>query len=261
MKDISDYTDSMGFIYHREPNIDSGFGDSCQRTFMHWISLAALNNLKNIDENGRTVNAKWSKLNAFSEPVRHWDGRYWPGKPGIMSRDNFFPAFCALLLSRSNKINSILVKILKRGGFLWNTKKIGQQNEDWKIPDFSGLLVWLLFFRLDLFSSLYLRFTIFFHLSKDTFDDTSDDLNIQVALMTLDLLTDRPLWPTEGKTFTRRAFEKTLNYYCKNRGEAINGHPDSPGYIQAFQNYFHNEYAPPLDVAWEHATIARGWPR
>jgi len=143
--------------------------------------------------------------------------------------------------------------IVFRAGFLWNAKKIGQKDNSWKLPDFSGPLMWMIAFGWFWLASVYLRSTIFVHLltTSNNLDETSDDLNIQVAIMTLDLLT---------KNHTE-SFHKTRSYYCLNRGDSLNGDPEKPGYIQAFQNYFHGEQNPPLDVEWEKACESRGWPK
>lgn len=243
-KNLSDFIDNNHFIYHHDTDIASGYGDSCGRTFMWFISGIA----KGVDPANTKpiIEQTWALLDK-SEPRRYWDDNFWPGKPGFMSRDNLFPAICALTLVSSRSRFSLLWRIFKRAGFLWNTKKIGQKDNSWKVPDFCGPLLWLIALKLKKLAVWYLMFPIYAHVSKKDVDDTSDDLNIQVALMTLDLL---------GANI-----KSTLEIYTSSKVASIYADPLKPTYIQAFQNYFSPAISPPLDVEWERACIARGWPQ
>ncbi len=250
MKHLPDYVDPKGFIFHHDdPVSGSGYGDSCQRTFMFWIARYAdktwqdgLNPLVQVD-------SSWFYLNREDEPRRHWHEKYWPGQKGFMSRDNLLPAVCALAIVKSERLKPLMWKIIFRGGFLWNTKKIGQQDNSWKIPDFCGPLMLLIGMNLTWLASNYIKLPIWFHLikSRKDPDDTSDDLNIQVALMTLDLLDPVHAQPVIG-------------WYCKSRARLPDWGNSAPGYRQAIEQYFLGPIAPPLDLEWFKALDHQGWP-
>lgn len=236
MKDLKNYTDSNGFIYHHDdPKSGSGFGDSAQRTFMQQLSLAARK------EPCLDIEILWKLIDFDLEPRRHWDDNYWPGKPGFMSRDNLIPAICMLTLINSNFVYKILIQILIRFGFLWNTKKIGQKDEKKKLPDWCGPMVWFIALKWTSAASSYMKLILWFHLRKVKKDpeDTSDDLNIQVILMTLWLL-------------DKNKIKAQLEYYINNRPKILSLGQFDPnkGFVQAFIQYFKSDIAPPLDVEW-----------
>lgn len=239
-KDLKDYTDGRGFIYHHDdPQSGSQYGDSCQRTFMYFISgMAKGVEPKNFQP---LVEQAWALINK-DEPRRHWDETFWPGRPGFMSRDNLFPAVCALTIVDSKERFKLLWKIIKRGGFLWNTRKIGQQDDSRKVPDWCGPLMFLIALKWVYIASIYLHLPIFFHLlkTKKNPEDTSDDLNLQIALVTLVLLG------------LKAKHIGALKYYFNNR-PTIPGYFAKPGYCAALMQYFENPIAPPLDKVWLYA--------
>ena len=237
MKKLTDYIDQEGFIVHLDPDESSG-GDSCQRTFMYFISLIARGSIP-IDV--PALESYWLALQKDGEPRRHWDERYWPGRAGYMSRDNLIPAVCFLTLIGSNLVYKLLIDILVRFGFLWNKFRIGQHDGKAKIPDFCGPMIWLISLRWTRAAAKYMRIVLWFHLRKVKKDpeDTSDDLNIQVLLMTLHLLAPNQIKPV-------------LEYYAKNRPKvpSLGKFDPNLGFAQSFIQYFKPDISPPLDKEW-----------
>jgi len=237
MKKLSSYVDQQGFIIHHDED-DSFAGDSCQRTFMYLISLIARNE---IEINVPALESYWIALQKDGEPRRYWDDKYWPGKHGYMSRDNLIPAICFLTLIGSNFVYKLLIDILVRFGFLWNTKKIGQHDDKWKIPDFSGSLIWFIALKWTRAASIYMKFVLWLHIRKTRRDpeDTSDDVNIHVILMTLWLIDPDQIKPQ-------------IEYYAEHRPQipSLGKFDPNKGFIQALIQYVKPEISPPLDVEW-----------
>lgn len=252
IKKPTHFIDQKGMVIHHDFDESKG-GDSLQRTGM-MILFADMDIEKKRDW---TVGV-WGLVNTGPEPVRHWDSRYWPGKPGTMSRDNLTPIFCCfLVLGLKNSVSNLMWRIAARGGFLWNTKHIGQHTDDWKVPDWIGLMLPLLVLRASRFgwglsylSDIYLAILVAIRMfkAKQDWDDVGDDLNLTVVAETC-----RVIKPSFFTT-------KILSWYHHKRPEAgpATRRP-GPGLYQAFQWYFAPDIAPPLDeLVIDH--LKRNWP-
>lgn len=252
MKTPAHFIDQKGMVIHHDTDGSKG-GDSLQRTGMMIL-------FSDMDDNKKRMwtSGVWGLVNQGPEPVRHWDSRYWPGRPGTMSRDNLTPIYCCFLaLGMKTHYENLLWRLLARGGFLWNTKHIGQEDNAWKIPDWIGVMLPLLWLRktwagwvLSYFSDFYLFILVMirFYKAKKDWDDVGDDLNLTVVAEACRLI--KPSW------FTL----KILKLYHNSRPVA--GPPtnrDDKGLYQAFRWYFAPEIAPPLDVlVIEH--LKKRWP-
>lgn len=259
MKSLFDYIDEKGCLFQKESAVDSRFGDSSQKTFMLDV-MDFVSDVTDITSFRKEVERKSAILTIDGIPVRHWDVRYWPARKDLMSRDNLFTRICAQTLADSSFRFQTLSLIFKRFGFLWNTRDIGGHPKKAKIfgltipfpfPDFSGPLMWLIAFKWAHLACIYIKAPIFFHLLKTEkdHDETTDDPNLFTALVTLDKLTEK------APAKTRAKFEEARDYYCNNRTWCINGNHTMRGYIQALQNFFYIDEAPPLDV--EAINVAR----
>lgn len=256
MKDLKDYLDEKGFIVHNEPDMASGRGDSSQRMGMFYLfTHYTKEEIVYIRARLRHV---WFLLNKYyNEPVRHWNPYIWPGQKGIMSRDNLIPLICCFaVFGLYKELFTLLFRILTRGGFLWNTKKIGQQNDAWKVPDWCGPSMWLLAFRSLpivgwIFSPIadgyfYLQLKNRFNHAMKNGDDVGDDLNLVCLLESY-----RRLRPTKLTT-------KLLLMYRYERPPAM-GDVDL-GLFQALKWYFRDVSAPPIDESVIQAIKLR-WPK
>lgn len=255
MKNPQHFIDSKGFVIHQEAG-DSRAGDSLQRTGMMLI-------FADMPPEKRFLWAcgVWQLANLQGEPCRHWDNTKWPGKPGYMSRDNLIPMFCLfLIMDLKVSIEELVLRIIARGGFLWNTRNIGQPLNDpsTKLPDFIGLMLPMLYIRstflgwlIQPISDLYLLGLVLnrMHLASYDWNDVGDDLNLVVICETA-----RIIKPT---AFTRFI----LKLYKDKRpmaGPSVEPRKES-GLYQALRWYFHQVQAPPLDVIMiDH--IERTWP-
>ena len=191
--------DGFGFIGHKRPDGGLEFGDGSQRTFTFWIAQIALG-IRPDDHVIGTFDKQLSALrSARSEWVRHPDATEWYGQPGTMSRDNSIPLLVAMgfFAAYSDLTKMFLGKfiddILCRGGFFWNTKKIGQ-TDGWKIPDFAGPVFWGAMIRAEKtwylwpllwVTDLFMVVSSCIRVVKSFVDpdDVSDDLNHQVMLV------------------------------------------------------------------------------
>ena len=173
-KDLSEYVDEYGFIGHFENDVLCDFGDSAQRTFTYYLEKfdsepdSRFENALFVEEKLKLIELK------DGEYVRHPEPIYWSGRPGTMSRDQLVPIICCLALySKYNfhleqRKKRLALNLLKRFGFCWNTKHIGQTS-GWKIPDWIGFSLISLFLsssRLKyLFMTVYLFLDFFFVLN------------------------------------------------------------------------------------------------
>ncbi len=144
-KGLEFFQDGFGFFGHRLQNGELDFGDAAQRLGLYVIfKLQRLSNPQAIKILRDKFRMQLKQITLPSgEPVRHWDGNDWPGLSGTMSKDNYMCLLIAMiLLGMKAEFFSWSWKLIKRGGFFWNTKKIGQWSNDWKIPDFAGPETW-----------------------------------------------------------------------------------------------------------------------
>lgn len=241
MKNLSDFIDQYGFIVHHDQD-GSGGGDSAQRTFGKVILDLAQYKAIGCSQFSDQVNL----VTCHGDVRRHWDPNFWPGQPGYGSRDNFAPLMLALRLAQHSRRFEIMNWVWKRCGFLWNTKKIGQHDSSWKVPDFiGGLLPLIIYGKLDL-ACKYMSVQCKIHLANARRNpgETSDDLNFQLALHTLQIL-GAPI-------------QEVIDSYCFNRAKLDEKNP-MLGYQQAIVDYFASPIAPPLDVEYINASIAANW--
>lgn len=238
-KNLADYIDEMGMVIHLSTD-DSAAGDSSQRTCMAFIA--------NYDLPYRPEEIWGHDIYKDSEPRRYWDDSKWPGQKGFMSRDNLFGWICVMRVFHMKfELPMLLTQIAKRGGFLWNTKKIGQQDDAWKIPDWCGVLMWFIAFRgknklYDFIGDmcLWLALRIRCYQVRKDMDDVGDDLNLCVAIETMRILRD-----TE-------TLKKARKWYLAWRPDVflLEDGEESSNVKQALRWYFRAPEAPPLDVLW-----------
>lgn len=180
--------DKAGFIVSHEPDIASRGGNSLQHTSMFLIFCYSL--MQNMDafvQGSKRAFAMWKLATAYGAPRLHWDITYWPGTAGHMSRDNLFSAICLLkLYNLKTELRAILFCIIMRGGFLWNTRKIGSDEKNF--PDWCGPMMWMIAFRfkwnpLNIVSDLYLWLAIKIQIqhTKNDKNHTDGHLNLIVA--------------------------------------------------------------------------------
>lgn len=151
---LENFRDQFGFLIHIHKNLTPDRGDAAQRTFtdllfrFHTEPGKRIANAEEVEELCKSIQC------SSGEYVRHPDGRDWPGQEGIMSRDNLNALLrCLCVYAKySHAIKrrkwKLFWSIIKRGGFLWNTKHIDPKpDEKWKLPDFIGLTLMTAFFR------------------------------------------------------------------------------------------------------------------
>lgn len=147
MKKMMDYVDTQGFVVTKEHDESSRGGNSAQHTALFQILSYQLEP-KQILVCKEEIRYTWSKINK-SEPRLHWNEKHWPGQDGHMSRDNILAFICAFkIFGLKKELWSLLFKILKRAGFMWNIKHIGSdKRKSIPVTDFCGFSMWLIAFR------------------------------------------------------------------------------------------------------------------
>ncbi len=236
--------DKAGFIISHEPEIASRGGNSLQHTSMFLIfCYSMMQNMESFVQGSKRAFAMWKLATAYGEPRLHWDITYWPGETGHTSRDNLFSAICLLkMYNLKSELRAILFCIIMRIGFLWNYKNIGSAEVNTKYitifgkrvkfahRDWCGPLMWMIAFRfkwnpLNIISDLYLWAAIKVQLRNTKRDLTHTDghLNLIVACETCRLVRSNLI------------LNKILRWYKKT------GIPQF-----ALDDYFDNEYSPPL---------------
>lgn len=278
MKHIAEWFDHLGFIFHLDDSGKKEYGDGTSRLGLYWFPKLIGKDLTSPES--LAFKQRYSIcFEASSEPTRYpgWPVRTpepheWYARPGTMSRDNLIPCLaCLCVIGDASRIWRLLRKIIKRGGFLWNTKHIGQQDESWKIPDWCGLGVIALSVR-GLVSSqhgllhglLYL-IALPFLLAADFIlllsslwrvlslyidaDNCGDCLN-KIALMSA---------IKETKTETPFSLFARLLYSGLHPGAGPTNQARRRGYgpLTSFQHYFDNDKSPPLDEEWSVYLIER----
>lgn len=259
MKNLSSYFTEDGFVGHRTEAGALEFGDGAQR--VGFLGVAAYP-----ADPGKTMIATMSCL-AWSEPVRYPDRWQWYGRPGTMSWDNWFPLFCNLALRDPEEAKKQFWRVVKRGCFMWNTKKIGQWDDGKKIPDWAGPIpligkpsTFSVAARLYMDPKRPFAFTAASALA-DAFDvllavtslfkiiasrvsptRTTDDLNHLVALRTCQLLYKTRLLRLSAWLYVRF---RGLAQGPKGEVYAAENGPQS-----ALDQYFDGESNPPLNEVW-----------
>lgn len=266
MKSLIDYTDNKGFIGHGSPgNLE--FGDGAQRLGTIWVKrfvrmsepqyeVLKEGMAKNFLEQLELIHLE------SGEWVRHWDSLQWWGQPGTMSRDQMDPLLMAMILwAPHNKEIETLAKeavltIIKRGGFLWNYRHIWPQPGDKPklITDFFGISILGHAIRLWKIKVLYpllpiidlpLVFNSILRVIVGYHDPTEvgDDLNHQIRLVFNDLKV-----PVLVGTIAKYIYKK-----FRPKAAYINGvYSDSEPIRAAWEIYFAQPSAPPLDVEWAY---------
>ena len=201
---------------------------------------------------------------ADGEWVRHWNKAHWFGKRGFMSRDQLRPLVWTMALYKDRKtLRRLAWNIIKRFGFLWNTKHIGQQTNKWKTPDFSGPAIWgtiirgltwwplyplvlpvLLLLDIELVIMSLIRVIMSF---VDP-DDVGDDLN-----HIDDMLGTRVLLPTPLSWIARLIY-----WYGRGRaGETRKTRIEGLAIQTALDHYFRPPEAPPINVFY--ISVIKRW--
>jgi len=133
-KNLQDYFDKWHMLTHLTDN-----WDALQRTSMYWLGMIYVhglivhfqarpkNILKQCEVRGSGLNVEW---------IRHPDFTELSGRLNTCSRDQMTPTVCLLgALNWQKALNRIaFTLIIKRLGFFWNTKHIGQTHGR-KLPD------------------------------------------------------------------------------------------------------------------------------
>lgn len=231
------FIDKNNFVITQEQDISSRAGNSAQHTMMWIIGMYSLsqNKVEAFIQAKKRVFMCWLLVNKQLEPTLHWDNRYWPGQIGHMSRDNLQGFICAMKLFDLKKgLRLLMLRILLRFGFLWNTKHIGQTEDKKKIPDFCGPLMWLLYTRfkfnpLNLVSDIYLALAIKIASYRVSLSDKhcGEHLNLIMIAETCRLISSNFI------------LSRVLKNY------KLSGIPQ-----RSLKVYFAPEYAAPLDSLW-----------
>lgn len=263
-KSLSNYSDSKGFIGHGFPG-HLEFGDSTQRLGTIWIKKFVEFSNSSLEFKRKISNDFLIKLEMVhlesGEWVRHWDHSQWPGQPGIMSLDQMDPILMAMILwaPYNDRIERLakdtVLNLIKRGGFLWNTKTIwphpGDKPKyvtDWFGPSIlsHAIRLWKIYPLYVLLPSLDIPL-IFNSLFRSIAglvnrNDVGDDLNHQLRLVFNKLSV--PSFVGNFATFLYKKFRPTSKYPD---GTLSNSDP-----IKAvWQIYYAGIANPPLDIEWE----------
>lgn len=258
MKQISDFIDPAGFVVTREADVSSRAGNSAQHTAMfHLFTISLYSQQIYVNLSSLyIILGQWKKLIAQGEFRLHWNIHYWPGMSGHGSRDNLLAWVCLLRVTKQYKeLFVLMLKIVLRGGFLWNTKNIGSDDVNKKylkiggikipapIPDWCGITMWFLVFRFkwnpfNLIGDLYLWLCMWIQVrrTRKDMDDTGDHLNI--------------INPAEACRLISTNFVslKSLRWY---KSTGIPQH--------AVRDYFKWDWAAPIDV-YATEVIGKRWP-
>jgi hypothetical protein len=254
-KKFYEYVDSFGFINHFDSNGNYDSGDSTQRTFSYWLNK--------FDQNpdDRFINAEI--VESLFSVIKLQSGEYvrsplsgWWNEPGTLSRDQLTPMVCCMVLyapyNNNLKIrkNELIANLLRRGGFCWNTKHIGQIT-GWKIPDWMGLSLISLLMRSGwgklLFAPITWIFDLVFCLNSILLvlrafidaEETGIDLNFQ------------------NICYTQSQFFAPFNLLAKLIYIALRPQPALPGHARetighpsynVWRCYYYEDSAPPMDI-------------
>lgn len=246
-----------GWIFHKDPATGKPeFGDGTARLGFYWFP-------KIVGKEAPTffLYNYIQAFEAYDEPVRYPKSldkdNGWYSELGFMSRDNLIPCLaCLVILKDEAKLERLFLKILKRWGFLWNTKKIGQKDDAWKIPDWIGLSTIALFFRgtsinyycllpglvladVTLLISSILRLIGL----KINADNCGPDLNL--------IITHEAIVQSGTETWVS-SLARVIYYKC-HPGAGPNNQSRMRGFgpFTSLQHYFAGPNNPPLDVHWE----------
>lgn len=267
MKSLNPFFDRHGFIGHLDENGELEFGDAAQRLgFYHFandwlfdINLQSERAIREIDR--QTFLKNWDYLDSGrSEPVRHHDYTKWYGRSGCFSRDQLIPIVAMLTLVSYKRMYSLFKRLILRGGALWNTKKIGQDSVEKKIPDFIGTSTLAMFLRgicyHNTWQTIFIYWIIFaldialvFHVLWRCLvglfnkDNVGDDLNLCVILLHAKLV------PTPLSFLSRKLYLwlRPKPGFVQVFGSELK---DERGPILAIRWYFRSNSAPPLDRYW-----------
>lgn len=141
MADVSKYIDQYGLPGTRDYRQNLDMGDSAAIFF----NIVALSNEIAESHCGMYFDEEHKK------PVRHPDASKWWGQPDRFSRDQLIPVLCwAILQDKSDRslVKKVFISHLKRGLlFAWNSRKNGEIDTPWKMPDITALEIWGLWLR------------------------------------------------------------------------------------------------------------------
>lgn len=260
IKELKNYQDEKGWIGHFDDNGVLEFGDGIHRLSNHTLCEFVLcrNSFYRSAIRARFIMQLEQIYLPSGEPTRHWDRSKWYGKSGTMSGDGLEALLSCLIGLRLHKEAwSLIWKLTKRGGFAWNTKRIGQHDEQKKIPDFFGFRMVIFLLRLcgslplvgvifypviALWDLLYLAPSVLVRVIKPLFDrdDVGDDINFFLILVMCVMSSPTPISgfvrgfyygfrPLSGDEKFRKLYKNML------------------GCVTAFKWYFNNKNAPPID--------------
>lgn len=230
IKTIVHYLDQQQFIVSIETDPRSRGGNSLQHSMMfNMLGYLITNSNDAYVQGAKRTMQTWKIASRFGEPRLHWDNKTWPGQSGHMSRDNLFCAILALrLFNLKSSLTGILLAILFRAGFMWNTKKIGSDEKNF--PDWCGPMMWFIALRckwnpLNIVADVYLFFAILIqvHTTNNWPTRTDGHINLIFACEVSRQISDNFI------------LNKITKYY------------KSTGYPKmAVNDYFDNTFSPPL---------------
>lgn len=159
-KDLKDYIDSFGMIVNK---FDHDGGDSCAHGCAIIYSILLVDTLSASFKAmclGIDPTFYVSKLDSKENPgryCRHPDPNKWYSNPDTLSRDQLTPllALIGLLKIKTRRWNLFKQHIKRLLLFAWNTRKNGQINPPWKVPDLCGPDIWGMWIRAFRFWPLY----------------------------------------------------------------------------------------------------------
>jgi len=276
LKGLQQYFDEKGFLCHFKVDeadnviqpIEFDGGDSLMRIGV-WLKMKELGQQPIMFSTNKSDESTLSPRLFFfyyvesnclslgvrteqAEITRHWNKNEWFGKPGTLSRDNFLPILCFALETEMLSWSNHWFKVLKRRWFMmWNVKKIGQQTEKKKIPDFLGASGFALYARLLIPQTVFGRFGLWVmkHVSDSILvgssivkvigsyldrENTGDTLNLSNVLDTLSR--HKPTWQVWISVWILRTF---LHRHSK--------FPNETRVMSHWCEYFMRDEAPPLD--------------
>lgn len=268
LKILNNYKDNFGFIGHFDDDGHLEFGDGTQRLgffYLPQLFKSQINPSNFVFYFRICFMSPPEPLRYPGEPFRSPKENEWYAKPGTMSRDNLMSCLCALaFLGRKEELVFLFKRIIKRGGFLWNTRKIGQPDTDLsrKIADWSGFQVFSMILRGLIVSYdsaiLYFAFqpiffiTDFFLFLSALFrltclywdaDNCGDCLNLICVLSTI----------KETRTETPFSYVTRVIYSGLHPGAGPNNRERIRGFgpLTSLQRYFAGDRNPPLDEIWK----------
>lgn len=267
MKRLEDYQITNGTIFHLDDDLNPEFGDGLAR-YSSWNLCEYVCATGAFDKS--FIKSRFSStVKQFiledGEPIRHPAPGWWRSR-GTASGDQIEAYLCACLAMGMHKeVLSMCWKIIKRYGFAWNTKHIGQHDDKSKTPDFVLLRILGILLRslCSVSVFLYILYPIIalwdlLALPLSTLvrcvqplrdrDDTGDDLNYFHKHLAYSMCLPTPIsWFCRNFYYAFRPLSGSPEYRATIKG--------SLGCISAFRCYYAGPKNPPLDIYLTNAAL------